>query len=124
MNLELIPFLTFENSKEALEYYKRVFGATDISRKSPTEKQAEEMALNKDINLDNLTSEAQFNVLGKEIWCADSFVGKPVVSTMISLMYKIDASDSAAVSAIESLYNKAVASEEVKVILALSLIPL
>lgn len=36
-NINLIPYLTFENTKEALAYYQDVFGITDIQRESPNE---------------------------------------------------------------------------------------
>ncbi|AQW21354.1 hypothetical protein PL11_005125 [Lentilactobacillus curieae] len=116
MNQELIPYLTFENTKDALEYYKRVFGATDIFREAPTVKQAAEMAFNDDVDLESMTMNGHFKIWGKEIWCADSFLGKPVVSSLISLMFKVDLNDSDAVSEMEALYKQAVNSEEVKVI--------
>ncbi|EEI19496.1 hypothetical protein HMPREF0497_1691 [Lentilactobacillus buchneri ATCC 11577] len=115
-NTKLIPYLTFENTKNALEYYKRVFGATDVTRESPTEKQAEEMSLNADVNLDNLTLQASFKVLDQQIFAADSFLGKPVISSLISLMLEVDAHDSDAESALENLYKQVTKSEEVKVI--------
>ncbi len=115
-NTKLIPYLTFENTKNALEYYKRVFGATEVYRESPTEKQAEEMSLNPDVNLDNLTLQASFRVLGQQIFCADSFLGKPVVSSLISLMLEVDLHDSESESALEGLYKQVAESEEVKVI--------
>ncbi|WP_268912399.1 VOC family protein [Lentilactobacillus sp. SPB1-3] len=119
MNQELIPYLTFENTKDALEYYKLVFGATDVFRESPTAKQAAEMAFNDDVDLDSMTMSAHFKIFGKEIWCADSFLGKPVVSSLISLMFKVDLDDSDAVTEMENLYKRTVESEEVKVIVTL-----
>ncbi|GAY73543.1 VOC family protein [Lentilactobacillus kosonis] len=116
MNQELIPYLTFEDTKAALEYYKHVFGATDIFRESPTAKQAAEMAFNDDVDLENMTMSGHFKILDKEIWCADSFLGKPVVSSLISLMFKVNLDDSDAVAEMENLYKRAVDSEEVKVI--------
>lgn len=115
-NINLIPYLTFENTKEALDYYQAVFGATDVQRESPTEKQAQDMSLNDDVNLDDLTMQASFNILGKQIFCADSFLGKPVISSMISLMFEVDLHDSDALSSLQDLYERVVESEEVKVI--------
>ncbi|GAA2972915.1 VOC family protein [Lentilactobacillus parakefiri] len=115
-NINLIPYLTFENTKEALDYYQTVFGATDVQRVSPTEKQAQEMSLNDDVNLDDLTMQASFNILGKRFFCADSFLGKPVISSMISLMFEVDLHDSEVLSSLQDLYDQVVASEEVKVI--------
>ncbi|KRK86885.1 VOC family protein [Lentilactobacillus sunkii] len=115
-NINLIPYLTFENTKEALDYYQTVFGITDVQRESPTEKQAEDMSLNADVNLDDLTLQASFKVLGKQVFCADSFLGKPVVSSLISLMFEVDLHDSDALSDLQDLYERVVESEEVKVI--------
>lgn len=117
MNTELIPYLTFENTKQALEYYQEVFGVTDVYRESPTEQQAEEMSFNEDVDVNNLTLLANFKVLGKEVWCADSFMGKPVVSSLISLMFKVNLKDSEALTEMNSLYERLVTSEEVKVII-------
>lgn len=115
-NINLIPYLTFENTKEALDYYQTVFGVTNVQRESPTEKQAEDMSLNDDVNLDDLTLQASFQVLGKQVFCADSFPGKPVISSMISLMLEVDLHDSDALSALQDLYERVVESEQVKVI--------
>ncbi|GAA3185015.1 VOC family protein [Lentilactobacillus kefiri] len=115
-NINLIPYLTFENTKEALDYYQTVFGVTNVQRESPTEKQAEDMSLNDDVNLDDLTLQASFQVLGKQVFCADSFLGKPVISSMISLMLEVDLHDSDALSALQDLYERVVESEQVKVI--------
>ncbi|WP_283678988.1 VOC family protein [Lentilactobacillus sp. Marseille-Q4993] len=117
MNTELVPYLTFENTKSALEYYERVFGADSISRESPTAKQAADMALNADVDLDELTLQGSFKILGKEFMCADSFLGKPVISSLISLMFRVDMSSDEA-SDLESLYKRVVGSEEVKVIVS------
>lgn len=116
-NTKLIPYLTFENTKNALEYYKRVFGATDVNRQPPTEKQADEMALNPDVDLDNLTFKASFKVLGQQVFCTDSFMGKPVVSSLISLMLEVNQRDSDAESDLEALFKQVAESEEVKVIM-------
>lgn len=115
-NINLIPYLTFENTKEALDYYQTVFGVTNVQRESPTEKQAEDMSLNDDVNPDDLTLQASFQVLGKQVFCADSFLGKPVISSMISLMLEVDLHDSDALSALQDLYERVVESEQVKVI--------
>lgn len=37
---KLYPYIAFENTKEALEYYEEVFGATEINRLPVTKEQA------------------------------------------------------------------------------------
>ncbi|WP_172187687.1 VOC family protein [Lentilactobacillus kribbianus] len=113
---ELIPYLMFENTKSALEYYQRVFGVTDVYRNIPTPKQADELALNVDIDLEELTMSAGFKILGHEVCCADSFLGKPVGSSLVSLMLRVELDDSTATNALEQLYQQVSNSNEVKVI--------
>lgn len=116
METELIPYLTFENTKSALDYYQQVFGATDVYRTVPTPKQADEMSLNDDVDLNELTVLGGFKILGQEVCCADSFLGKPVVSSLVSLMLRVNQKDSTAVSALEALYRRVSTSDGVKVI--------
>lgn len=64
------------------------------------------MALNKDVNLEDLTLRASFKILGQEVNCADSFMGKPVISSLISLMLQVDMHDSDESTNLENLYNR------------------
>lgn len=116
METELIPYLTFENTKSALDYYQQIFGVTDVFRTVPTPRQAEEMSLNADVDLNELTVQGGFTILGQKVFCADSFLGKPVVSSLVSLMLQVSQKDSAAVSALETLYQRVSTSDGVKVI--------
>ncbi|MFD1472278.1 VOC family protein [Companilactobacillus mishanensis] len=115
MKSQLYPYLAFENAKEALDYYKKVFGATDIYRLSPNAEQAKTFHLPAEADLDNLTMHAGFTVLGVKIECADAFTGDPKPSAQISLMIDIDSEDEEANSAAEDFYQRIQDSEEVEI---------
>lgn len=119
MSIKLVPYLTFENTKEALQYYQDVFGATDVYRISPTAKQAEDLSLNANVNLEDLTFQAGFKLLGLDVQCADSFYGQTVISSTVSLMLQVNLKDADETQALKDLYNRLVKSDEVKVLINL-----
>lgn len=75
MEAKMIPYLEFENAKEALAYYQQVFGATNVYRVSPTADEAEQYGLNADVELSQLTMRGGFQLLGLDVQCADAFMG-------------------------------------------------
>lgn len=115
MQAKLIPYLEFENAKEALAYYQGVFGATNVYRISPTADEAEQYGLEPTVDLDQLTMRGGFQLLGLDIQCADALMGQPTSSTLISLMIVVDEKNSDDVKALTSLYQRLVKSD-VKVI--------
>lgn len=115
MQAKLIPYLEFENAKEALAYYQGVFGATNVYRVSPTAEEAEQYGLEPTVDLDQLTMRGGFQVLGLDIQCADALMGQPTSSTLISLMIVVDEDNSEDVKALTALYQRLVKSD-VKVI--------
>ncbi|HIW71819.1 MAG TPA: VOC family protein [Candidatus Levilactobacillus faecigallinarum] len=115
MQAKMIPYLEFENAKEALAYYKGVFGATNVYRVSPTADEAEQYGLEPTVDLDRLTMRGGFQLLGLDVQCADALMGQPTSSTLISLMVVVDEDDSDSVKALTALYQRLVKSD-VKVI--------
>jgi len=115
MQPKIIPYLEFENAKEALAYYQGVFGATNVYRVSPTADEAEQFGLEPTVDLDRLTMRGGFQLLGLDIQCADALMGQPTSSTLISLMIAVDEDDSEGVKALTALYQRLVKSD-VKVI--------
>lgn len=115
MQAKMIPYLEFENAKEALAYYQGVFGATNVYRVSPTADEAEQYGLEPDVDLDQLTMIGGFQILGLDVQCADALMGRPTSSTLISLMIQVDEDDSEAVKALTGLYQRLV-KPDVKVI--------
>src|SRR5699024_9489440 len=112
---KLIPYLEFENAKEAIAYYQSVFGATNAYRVSPTAEEVEQFGLAPTVNLEEMTMRGGFQIMGLDIQCADALMGQPTSSTLISLMLAVDEDDSTSVKALDALYQRLVKSE-VKVI--------
>lgn len=63
MEAKMIPYLEFENAKEALAYYQQVFGATNVYRVSPTADEAEQYGLNADVELSQLTMRGGLSII-------------------------------------------------------------
>lgn len=115
MQTKLYPYLAFPNAKEALDYYKRVFGATNIYRLSPQPEQAKQFGIPEGTDLDNLTMHAGFTVLGVDLQCADAFNGATEGSKQISLLLDVNAEDPESVKAADDFYDHLAASGEVDI---------
>ena len=111
MQAKLIPYLEFENAKEALAYYQDVFGATNVYRISPTAAEAEQYGLEPDVDLASLTMRGGFRILGLDVKCADALMGQPTSSTLISLMLVVDEDDSESVKALTALYQRLIEAD-------------
>ncbi|UIF28356.1 VOC family protein [Levilactobacillus brevis] len=115
MQAKLIPYLEFENAKEAIAYYQSVFGATNAYRVSPTAEEVEQFGLAPTVNLEEMTMQGGFKIMGLDVQCADALMGQPTSSTLISLMIAVDEDDSASVKELTGLYQRLLKSD-VKVI--------
>ena len=115
MQSQLYPYLAFENAKSAIEYYQRVFGATDVYRLSPQPEQAEQFGLPADADLDSMTMHGGFTILGTKLECSDAFHSAPQPSSQITLMLDINNEDAASAKAADDFYEQLVASDEVKI---------
>lgn len=111
MQPRLIPYLEFENTKEALGYYQEVFGATDVYRVSPTADEAEQFGLEPTVDLAQLTIRGGFRLMGLDIQCADALMGQPTSSTLISLMLVVKEDDTEGVKALTTLYQQLIKSD-------------
>lgn len=111
---KLYPYLTYNNSKEALDYYERVFGATDILRVTPQEEQAEEFKVAVD-ELDNMTIHAKFSILGTDLFCSDCFGYEMTSGNQISIMLDVNSEDPEAVIEAEAFYQRIVESDTVTI---------
>lgn len=109
------PYLTFNNTKEALDYYKDVLGATNISRLPLAEEQAEQFGVPIE-KASDLTMHSQCDILGSTIMAADNFMKvDPLVYDSISILIDLDSEDEQAVSQADAFWNKAVESGTVTV---------
>ncbi|MBA2913916.1 VOC family protein [Limosilactobacillus frumenti] len=85
MAAQIYPYLTFENAKEAMDYYVQNFGATILYHQPLNQQQAEDLGLNLD-NLANTTFRGAFSVAGQKLICADATMANPQASSLISIM--------------------------------------
>ncbi|MFC6275188.1 VOC family protein [Levilactobacillus tangyuanensis] len=115
MQSRIIPSFAFTNAKEALAYYQRVFGATDVYRFSPQPEQAKQFHLPEGADLESMTIHGGFTVLGMSFQCADSFRGPVKPSNQVDIILDIDGDDASSVSAAEAFYDKLAASGEVTI---------
>lgn len=115
MQAKIIPYLEFENTKDAITYYQEVFGATNAYRVSPTAAEAEQLGLEASVDLEAITMRGGFQIMGVDVQCADALMGQPTSSTLISLMLTVDEADNAAVKSLGELYQRLV-NADVKVI--------
>ena len=120
MKSQVYPYFAFPNAKEAIEYYQRVFGATDIYRLSPQEKQAKMFNIPEGTDLDNLTMHGGFTILGMQFECADAFNGDPTPTKGISLLLDIDSEDEESAQAAEDFYKNLEDSKEVDITMPLA----
>lgn len=112
MAAEIYPFLTFENAKEAMEYYVREFGASIISRFPLTIEQANNLGLEPE-NLDDTTAYGEMKIAGHMIMCSDATMLAPQASSLVSLMLDFQGDEGAA----KELFDRLAASDQQRVTL-------
>lgn len=104
MTAKIYPYLTFENAKEAMDYYVQNFGAQIIHHQPLSEKQAESIGLTTD-DLAATTLYGELSIAGQKIVCADATMGNPQTSTLISIMLNFGADKGAAQQLFTQLAN-------------------
>lgn len=115
MQTRAVPYFAFDHAKEAITYYERVFGATNVYRLAPEAAHVEMFGLLADANLSEMTMHAGFTVLGVQIECADAFQGHQEPSGQVAVMLDINGDDSASVCAADDFYQRLVDSGEVTI---------
>lgn len=117
---KLSPYFTFENAKEAMDYYEKVFGATNLFR-IPVQR---EMAATCNVSLDQLettTIHGSFSVEGNVIFCSDSFGTKTVPSGFVSMYLDFNSENSEDEQRMLNLYSRAFEFGDVKVTMPLAM---
>lgn len=85
MTATIYPYLTFQNAKEAMNYYEQDFGAEITYHEPLTKQQVENLGMATD-QLSQTTLRGEFMIAGQKIICADATMGNPQTSTLISIM--------------------------------------
>ena len=87
--LHIHPYLTFVNAKQAMEYYRDMFGAEIRYRQPLSKSSAENLGLSTD-HLDDTTLYGEIVLNGQIIACADAVMGVPAASSLVSIMLDFD----------------------------------
>ncbi|MDR2833239.1 MAG: glyoxalase/bleomycin resistance/extradiol dioxygenase family protein [Streptococcaceae bacterium] len=114
MAKKLIPYIGFDNAKEALEYYSEVFGDVKANRISVSPEQAAQFGIPEGVDLSATTMHASFEIFGEMLYTADDFqkVGTP---KGLAIALSVTTDDEVAKKDLDALWEKAVASGKVEV---------
>lgn len=112
MAADIYPFLTFENSKEAMDYYVQEFGAEIIERTPLTAEQVQTLGLDIE-DLDDTTALGEFDIAGHRILCGDATMTMPQASSLVSLFLDFGGDTAAA----KGLFDHLAASDQQRVTL-------
>lgn len=116
----LYPYLTFEDTKEALEYYQTVFNAKDVQRLPVTTEAAAAMHVPTGVNPNDLTMHAVFTILGVWLYASDNFMQDKSLTNSTRLLIDIDSDDSDRLDAAMKLYDQLVADDSITVVMPLA----
>lgn len=108
--MHIHPYLTFENAKQAMEYYHDIFGARINYRQPLSAATAENLGLSTD-NLADTTLYGEITINGHIIACADAVMGTSTASSLVSIM--LDFADD--VNEAKAMFQKITATDEQKV---------
>ena len=108
----LTPYLAFDNTKEALQYYEEVFGACNITRTSPHSDLAESFGIDEAI-LSEKTVHSQFNILGKTLMAADNFQNEKTSCAECPVLLDLQGEEGREIEQAQEFWNKLVASNKV-----------
>ena len=101
----LYPYLSFENTKEALAYYEEVFGATDILRLPVDEEQAQQFGVDPS-RAHDATMHSEFSIANVQLFASDSFGSDDKLNGAISLMLNYDINRQEDEKEIQALYDR------------------
>lgn len=111
----IYPYLTFANTKEALDYYKTVFNAQDIVRLPVTKEAATAMHVPNDVNFSQMTMHAVFTVLGVWLYASDNFEQNQNLTNSTRLLIDIDSDNEKELTAAQTLYQQLTQEPSVKI---------
>lgn len=113
----LHPYISYENTLEALEYYKDFFKATDVERIPLGKEQAQGLNIQPEKAFDH-TVHASFKVQGNTIMCSDRLNPNgnwgPFSDSMI-IMLESNSLDKNSEKDMEDLYKSIIRDDQVKI---------
>lgn len=111
---KVYPYLTLKNTKEALKYYEKALGVTNIIRMPVQSDQAEEFGISRD-RVDEMTMHSQFEVLGTTIMAADDFQSIDLDYFGISILIDLNSEDKKAMDEAEEFWSMLVERDMVTI---------
>lgn len=110
MTAQIYPYLTFENAREAMDYYVQNFDAEIIYHQPLSKEQAESWGLDTE-TLSSTTFRGVFTVAGQKLICADATMTNPQSSSMVSIMLNFGDDEEEA----KQLFDKLASSDDQRV---------
>lgn len=111
---KVYPYLTLKNTKEALKYYEKALGVTNIIRMPVQSDQAEEFGISRD-RVDEMTMHSQFEVLGTTIMAADDFQSIDLDYSGIFILIDLNSEDKKAMNEAEEFWSMLVERDMVTI---------
>ncbi|WP_232252360.1 VOC family protein [Lactococcus garvieae] len=108
------PYLTLDNSKEALKYYEEVFGAQSITQVPLHSDFADDFGVEADKTSD-WTVHSQFEVLGTTIMAADNFHKDRLSYSQPAVLIDLHTEDERAMTQAKEFWEKIVRSDRVTI---------
>ncbi|AHD04493.1 glyoxalase/bleomycin resistance/extradiol dioxygenase family protein [Paenibacillus larvae] len=115
---KLSPYFAFENAKEAMSYYEKVFGATHLARIPVGKEMAKQFNIPEN-QIEHSTMHGSFSIEGNLILCSYSFGRKITPNEFVSMLIDFNSEDSEDEQKMIDLYNRVVESGEVNVTMPL-----
>lgn len=108
------PYIALNNTKEALNYYEEVLGATEVHRMPVGAEQAEQFGLSLD-QASEMTMHSQFKVLGTTIMAADNFQKEELAYSGVSILLDLNSEDEEAMKEAQSFWDHLAQSDKVTI---------
>lgn len=70
--IRALPYLSFKNAKEAMEYYEKALGISNVKRTKATPELAKKTQVNIS-DFENSTIDGSFEILGQKVLVTDEF---------------------------------------------------
>ena len=109
--MKVIPYLTFENTIEAIKYYETIFGEILVKRMPMTEEMAKGMGVEGDISGKTLHSELNFG--GSLVYASDCFgESNPIHPVSLFLSFDKDITIDTHISSVTKTLQNTIVSIE------------
>lgn len=117
---QLSTYISFDNAKEAIEYYENFFLAKDSFR-MPIENEEMAKSMGYTGNIENSTMHGGFFIHGNLVLCSDRMKYKEdKITRAMSLIFDYNSEDEEEVKMMEELYNSIIKADGITIDLPLA----